>query len=76
MIEYNNFEKAIIVSNDGDFHCLIEYLELNNKLLKILVPNRKYSKLLNKFERYIIRLDLIQILFKKEKTKISNRSKP
>ncbi|MFA5799895.1 MAG: NYN domain-containing protein, partial [Candidatus Peribacteraceae bacterium] len=27
MIEYPNFDKAIIVSGDGDFHCLLEYLE-------------------------------------------------
>ena len=26
MIEYKNFDKAIIVSGDGDFHCLVEYL--------------------------------------------------
>src|SRR3989344_1447493 len=27
MIEFKNYDKAIIVSGDGDFHCLIEYLE-------------------------------------------------
>ena len=27
MIEYPNYDKAIIVSGDGDFHCLIEYLK-------------------------------------------------
>ena len=27
MIQYNNYNKAVIVSGDGDFHCLIEYLE-------------------------------------------------
>ena len=26
MIEWRNFDKAIIVSGDGDFHCLIEYM--------------------------------------------------
>ena len=26
MIEYPNYDKAIIVSGDGDFHCLVEYL--------------------------------------------------
>ena len=50
MIEYRNFEKAIIVSGDGDFHCLIEYLANNKKLLKVGIPNRKrYSSLLKKF---------------------------
>lgn len=49
MIELPNFEKAIIVSGDGDFHCLIEYLVEKNKLLKILVPNKRFSSLLRKF---------------------------
>jgi uncharacterized LabA/DUF88 family protein len=50
MIEYRNFEKAIIISGDGDFHCLIEYLANNKKLLKVGIPNRKrYSSLLKKF---------------------------
>jgi len=50
MIEYLNYDKAIIVSNDGDFHCLIEYLKNNGKLLKLLISNRhKYSALLRKF---------------------------
>jgi len=53
MVEYPNFDKAIIVSGDGDFHCLIEYLEDQGKLLKVGIPNkRKYSALLRKFARY------------------------
>jgi len=50
MIEYPNYDKVIIVSGDGDFHCLIEYLKEQDKLLKIMVPNmEKYSSLLRKF---------------------------
>ena len=60
MIELDNFDKAIIVSGDGDFHCLIEYLETKDKLFRILVPNRKYSGLLRKFHRYIVRIDLLR----------------
>lgn len=53
MIEYNNFDKAIIVSGDGDFYCLVEYLAKNNKLLKIGIPTRHaYSSLLIKFLDY------------------------
>lgn len=53
MIEYANFDKAIIVSGDGDFHCLIEYLVKKQKLLKVGIPNRKkYSALLRKFAQY------------------------
>jgi uncharacterized LabA/DUF88 family protein len=57
MIEFNHYNKAIIVSGDGDFHCLIEYLELKGKLLKVLVPNQKYSSLLSKFRQYIVRVE-------------------
>ena len=47
MIEYSNFDKAIVVSGDGDFACLIDYLNKKKKLRKLVVPNRrKYSKLL------------------------------
>lgn len=31
MIEFPNYSKAIIVSGDGDYYCLIEYLENKNK---------------------------------------------
>lgn len=54
MIELNNYDKAIIVSGDGDFHCLIEYLEVKNKLFRIFVPNEfSYSSLLREFNRKI-----------------------
>ncbi|MCX6785409.1 MAG: NYN domain-containing protein [Candidatus Komeilibacteria bacterium] len=50
MIEYWNFNQAIIITGDGDFYCLIRYLNRNNKLLKLLVPDvRKYSGLLKRF---------------------------
>ncbi|OGF22618.1 hypothetical protein A2Y83_00730 [Candidatus Falkowbacteria bacterium RBG_13_39_14] len=48
MIEYNNYHKALIVTGDGDFYCLVDYLNEQEKLLKLFVPNvRNYSKLLN-----------------------------
>lgn len=50
MIESKNFDKAIIVSGDGDFHCLAEHLIHENKLEKLLIPNQKaYSALLKRF---------------------------
>jgi len=50
MIEYNNYEKAIIVTGDGDFYCLVEYLKDQHKLMKLVVPDRRhYSSLLRKF---------------------------
>lgn len=40
MIDINDYEKAVIVSSDGDFHCLINYLRDNNKLECVLAPKR------------------------------------
>jgi uncharacterized LabA/DUF88 family protein len=54
MIEFPNYDKAIIVSGDGDFHCLAEYLEEQGKLLRIFTPNRKFSKLLKRFSYCIV----------------------
>lgn len=77
MIEKDNFEKAIIVSGDGDYHCLIEYLENQNKLLLIGIPNSNhYSALLRRFSRYFFYIDKLkkklayrQKFFKKERYK-------
>ncbi|KKQ72264.1 MAG: hypothetical protein US92_C0001G0185 [Candidatus Peregrinibacteria bacterium GW2011_GWA2_38_36] len=45
-----NFDKAIIVSGDGDFYCLVKYLKEKGKLLSIGIPNRdKYSALFREF---------------------------
>jgi predicted nuclease of predicted toxin-antitoxin system len=50
MIEYSNYDKAVIVTGDGDFYCLVDYLNKQGKLLRLLVPNvHKYSKLLKPF---------------------------
>jgi len=65
-IEYPNYGKAVIVSGDGDFTCLHEYLEKNRKLLRIIIPNSKSeSSLLNRFHKYKTFIE-----FDKEKLKI------
>ncbi|MBA4850475.1 NYN domain-containing protein [Emticicia sp. BO119] len=47
MIQINNFDKAVIVTGDGDFYCLVDYLISQNKLSGLLIPNKaKYSGLL------------------------------
>ena len=54
MIEYANYEKAVIVTGDGDYYCLVEYLQANDKLLRLIIPNRrKYSSLLRTFARRV-----------------------
>jgi uncharacterized LabA/DUF88 family protein len=60
MINYRNFSKSIIVSGDGDFRCLIEYLAENNKLLKVLAPNQRYSSLLKQFAEYVLLLPTVK----------------
>ncbi|MFH1145747.1 MAG: NYN domain-containing protein [bacterium] len=47
MIEYQNYDQAVIVTGDGDFYCLVKYLIEKNKLESVIVPNRfKFSALL------------------------------
>lgn len=47
MIEYRNYDKAVIVTGDGDFYCLVKYLVDMQKLNVVLIPNQlKFSALL------------------------------
>ena len=49
MIEYQNYERAVIVTGDGDFACLVKYLVLQNKLERVVIPNQElYSCLLRR----------------------------
>jgi len=41
MIDLKRYEKAVIVSSDGDFYCLVNYLLSVNKLECILSPSKK-----------------------------------
>lgn len=55
MIEYSNYDKALIVTGDGDFYCLAEYLIHCNKLLKLMIPNKgKFSSLFRKMMPHIV----------------------
>lgn len=57
MKEMSNYDKAIIVSGDGDFYSLIEYLEGKGRLLHLLAPTGHYSSLYNKYDSYIVQVD-------------------
>jgi len=49
MIEFNNYDQAVIVSSDGDFYCLVKYLYEKGKLARVMSPDVKNcSKLLKK----------------------------
>ena len=65
-IKYPNYDKAVIVSGDGDFYCLHEYLEQKKKLSSIIIPNVKSeSSLLKRFHKY-----KVFIIFDKEKLQL------
>lgn len=49
MVEYPNYEQAIIVTGDGDFYSLIDHLKREGKLAQVIIPNEaRYSALLKK----------------------------
>lgn len=80
-VQYKNYDKAIIVSGDGDFTCLIEFLDENNKLLNIMPPNKHFSSLLRRYNNYIVRVDVLRQNLElrsrtNKKTEINGRSKP
>lgn len=76
---YDQYDNAIIVSGDGDFYCLVEYLKENHKLLHVMVPNDKFSKLLRRFTKDIVRINQLRKKLEyiaNKKTRSSGRSKP
>jgi uncharacterized LabA/DUF88 family protein len=52
-LKYDEYDKSVFVSGDGDFYCLYDFLEKEDKLKNILIPN-KYSEssLLKRFHKY------------------------
>ncbi|MEK7500300.1 MAG: NYN domain-containing protein [Patescibacteria group bacterium] len=52
MIEYQNYDKAIIVTGDGDFYCLVNYLLEKDKLGAVLIPNQEKFSALLKFKQF------------------------
>jgi len=52
MIDWDRYDKAVIVSSDGDFYCLANYLYEKEKLKRVISPNyKKCSALLKKAAR-------------------------
>lgn len=46
--EPENFEKVLLISGDGDFKILVDYLIEKDRFLKILLPNKQYASSLYK----------------------------
>ena len=67
----DSFDKAVIVSGDGDFHCLANYLHKLRRLRAIVAPARNScSSLLTKnFKDYVIFLE-------REKKKVERKMRP
>ncbi len=62
MKELSHYDKALIVSGDGDFACLVEHLKKMKKLLNLLIPDRnQYSSLLRKFNTDIIYMNNLRV---------------
>ena len=56
-IEFHNYDKAVIVTGDGDFLSLCDFLNGHDKLAQILIPNKKrYSHL---FTKHTGKLDFV-----------------
>lgn len=76
MIDYDNYDKAVVVTGDGDFYCLINHLIKNDKLKALLVPNRhKYSALLKLKEFRPYTRDMNDLRDKLEYTSKSHKKK-
>ena len=48
LLEIDTYDKAVIVSSDGDFYSVVQYLYENNKLETVLSPDRKHCSSLLK----------------------------
>jgi len=60
-LDIPNYDSAIIVTGDGDFHCLIKHLDSIGKLERVIIPNsQKYSSLLREFNNKMTFLNGLQ----------------
>lgn len=50
MIDLNTYNRAVIVTGDGDFQCLVKHLRKIGKLGYVISPNRKWCSILLKRE--------------------------
>ncbi len=70
MIDYEKYDKAVIITSDGDFYSLVKYLYKNNKLRCVISPYvETCSTLLKKTakEKIVFMINLRKKLEHKEK---------
>lgn len=80
MIDYNEYNKAVVISGDGDFQCLVKYLLEQDKLEKLIIPNRnKYSALYKEdmFEPYLFFMNNLKstLAYRKHRPKAKSKGK-
>lgn len=72
MVDYSNYAKAVIVTSDGDYACLVEYLHNNDKLECLIACSRAGCSYLLRKLHHKIRIyyldDIIRDLHKRKET--------
>jgi len=79
MIDYDKYDKAVVISGDGDFQCLVKYLLEQEKLEKLIIPNRnKYSALYKEdmFEPYLFFMNNLKSTLAYRKHRPKAKTKP
>ncbi len=67
----NDYDKAVLVTGDGDFLCLAEELIKRDKLLKILTPNdQTFSQLYKPHLGFVMPLTKVKGMLEYKKTSI------
>lgn len=72
-VQFTKYDQAVVVSGDGDFHCLHEYLQQKNKLKAIIIPNAKSeSSLLKTYHQYkvFIEFERSKLEYKNERRRV------
>ena len=70
MIEYDNYDKALIVTGDGDFYCLVDHLLKNDKLLKLMIPDKnRFSSLFRRMMPHIIFMNNMREMLEYKRSK-------
>jgi len=69
MIEHNNYDKALIVTGDGDLYCLVDYLIKKDKLLKLMIPNKNsFSSLFRKMMPHMVFMNNLRGMLEYDKS--------
>lgn len=72
MVDYENYAKAVIITSDGDYACLVEYLHDKGKLECLIACSRGGCSYLLRKLHYKIRIfyldDIMRDLYKRKET--------